>query len=76
MLPPISTSGLKASDVDNLAQSTRESMFKTLVEMADYEKADGAKLQLGGASTAVEIWFTSPWESSDATSTMRTGFPD
>ena len=56
MLPPISTSGMNASDVDDLTHSTREAMFKTLVEMADANKTDGVKLHVDGASTtAVEI---------------------
>lgn len=55
VLPPISTAGLTASDVDNLTKSTQESMLKTLVEMSEKQK-DGSKApSAAGISTAVEI---------------------
>ncbi|KAF3480445.1 1-acyl-sn-glycerol-3-phosphate acyltransferase beta [Arthroderma uncinatum] len=63
VLPPISTKGLTAADVDSLAQSTRQSMLDVMVEMAKARKVENltnGKVAMENAprtsrSTAVEI---------------------
>lgn len=53
VLPPISTKGLTAADVDDLTTSTRDTMLKTLVEMSTKNRS---ALDSGNAmATAVEI---------------------
>ncbi|RDW90510.1 1-acylglycerol-3-phosphate O-acyltransferase SLC1 [Aspergillus mulundensis] len=54
VLPPISTEGLTAEDVDKLTTSTRESMLKNLLELSNAEPAD-LPASHKGQSTAVEI---------------------
>ncbi|KAL6234987.1 hypothetical protein BDW75DRAFT_150336 [Aspergillus navahoensis] len=54
VLPPISTEGLTAADVDKLTTSTRDSMLKTLLELSNAEPADPSSSSKG-QSTAVEL---------------------
>ena len=55
VLPPIETKNLTAADVDSLTQSTRESMLKTLTEMAHANKEKVPAARGPAVSTAVEI---------------------
>ncbi|EAU29887.1 hypothetical protein ATEG_09696 [Aspergillus terreus NIH2624] len=57
VLPPISTEGMTAADVDNLTKSTRESMLKTLLEMSSPEDVDNSNsnANTNAKTTAVEI---------------------
>ncbi|KAF7594532.1 1-acylglycerol-3-phosphate O-acyltransferase [Aspergillus hancockii] len=55
VLPPISTEGLTAADVDQLTKSTRESMLETLLEMSAKNPSEVDRLLPNGTSTAVEI---------------------
>ncbi|PYI08902.1 putative 1-acylglycerol-3-phosphate acyltransferase [Aspergillus sclerotiicarbonarius CBS 121057] len=53
VLPPISTEGLTAADVDTLTKSTREAMLKTLLELS--EKDESEAVTANGTSTSVEL---------------------
>ncbi|GLA78177.1 1-acylglycerol-3-phosphate O-acyltransferase [Aspergillus tubingensis] len=56
VLPPISTEGLTTADIDALTKSTRESMLKTLLELADKDKQEvDSTVAANGKSTAVEL---------------------
>ncbi|BDD63093.1 1-acylglycerol-3-phosphate O-acyltransferase [Monascus purpureus] len=56
VLPPISTTGMTPADVDNLVNSTRESMLKTLLDMArEHRKEVDGKVKPNATSTAVEL---------------------
>ncbi|KAJ5815589.1 hypothetical protein N7474_007366 [Penicillium riverlandense] len=55
VLPPIQTQDLTTADVDSLTLSTRESMLKTLVEMAHANKEKTNTANGAAVSTAVEI---------------------
>ncbi|KAA8652388.1 hypothetical protein EYZ11_007083 [Aspergillus tanneri] len=56
VLPPISTEGLTAVDVDDLTKATQASMLKTLLELSRKESAEiELNAQPKASSTAVEI---------------------
>lgn len=55
VLPPISTEGLTAADVDSLTKSTQASMLKTLLELSEKDKTEIGSAVANGTSTAVEI---------------------
>ncbi|RAL02302.1 1-acylglycerol-3-phosphate O-acyltransferase SLC1 [Aspergillus ibericus CBS 121593] len=55
VLPPISTEGLTPADVDALTKSTRESMLKTLLELAEREDLETEAVAANGKSTSVEL---------------------
>jgi lysophosphatidate acyltransferase len=55
VLPPIETKELSNADVDDLAQSTRELMLKTLAELSGQNEQEVDGTALRGSSTAVEI---------------------
>lgn len=54
VLPPIETKNLTSADVDQLTQSTRDSMLKTILEMAESQE-NQVESRPNGVSTAVEI---------------------
>ncbi|KAL4777581.1 hypothetical protein BDW60DRAFT_5522 [Aspergillus nidulans var. acristatus] len=54
VLPPISTDGLTAADVDGLTTSTRESMLNTLLELSNAEPTD-LRSSSKGQSSAVDL---------------------
>jgi lysophosphatidate acyltransferase len=54
VLPPIETEDLTPADVDNLTQTTRESMLKNIMEMAHTEEAK-VEARANGVSSAVQI---------------------
>lgn len=56
VLPPISTTGMTPADVDSLVNSTRESMLKTLLDMArEHRKEVDGNVKPNSTSTAVEL---------------------
>lgn len=55
VLPPIPTQDLTSEDVDNLTQSTRDSMLKTLAGMAHAQKDEVDVARTNGVSSAIEI---------------------
>jgi hypothetical protein len=54
VLPPIETEDLTPADVDNLTQTTRDSMLKNIMEMAHTEEAK-VEARANGVSSAVQI---------------------
>ncbi|KAB2578503.1 Phospholipid/glycerol acyltransferase [Lasiodiplodia theobromae] len=55
VLPPIPTKGLTAADVDRLTTETRESMLRTLQELAHSEKGEAIALKSTGAYHAPAV---------------------
>lgn len=55
VLPPIPTQDLTSEDVDNLTQSTRDSMLKTLAGMSHAQKDEVDVARTNGVSSAIEI---------------------
>lgn len=55
VLPPIETKELTSADVDDLTQTTRDSMLKTLAAMAETEERKVDASQANGVSSSVEI---------------------
>lgn len=55
VLPPISTEGLTAADVDRLTKTAQESMLKALLELSNQDRDEIDSDVKKATSTAVEI---------------------
>ncbi|OMP83950.1 putative 1-acyl-sn-glycerol-3-phosphate acyltransferase [Diplodia seriata] len=55
VLPPIHTKGLTAADVDRITTQTRDSMLKSLQELAHSEKGEAVAMKASGADHAPAV---------------------